>query len=418
MKDFEGYYPPDFDKLWDEATFVFDTNVWLDLYRFSQKASEDLFNILKQLKEKDRIWIPYQFAYEYHENMMSIHDEINDEYDVHEKDLEKQRKSLEEKLNRLKNRHGFEVKAHVAKAQKVYEEITQNFETFVKDHKCRLRGEPLLKDRIAQLIEGNYGKNYPDSCKEKIQTVGGNRDIPPISKGKKYGDLIGWFQILDYAKENSKPIILITDDKDWFHEYKGKTKPHPRMIQEIYDKAGVGFYLYKTGIFMKYARDYLKSHVSNETIEEVTNRGKYTTQQESSTASLMRRRFRMRGALRSMQRNVDIMHEELRLSVQSPDTSIIRGALRSMRQNVDIIRGGLRLSVQSPDTSLIRGGLRSIQQDVDIMHEALRLSVQSLDTSLIRGALRSMRRNVNIMHDELAQYTHLTRLLEDDNTTS
>ena len=244
MKDFEGYYPPDFDKLWDEATFVFDTNVWLDLYRFSQKASEDLFNILKQLKEKDRIWIPYQFAYEYHENMMSIHDEIDDEYDAHKEYLEKQRKALEEKLNHLKNRHGFEVEEHVAKAQKVYEEITQNFETFVKDHKCRLRGEPLLKDRIAQLIEGNYGKNYPDSCKEKIRALGGNRDIPPASKDKKYGDLIGWFQIIDYAKKNSKPVILITDDKDWFHEYKGKTKPHPRMVQEIYDKAGVGFYLY------------------------------------------------------------------------------------------------------------------------------------------------------------------------------
>ena len=170
---------------------------------------------------------------------------------------------------------------------------------------------------------------------------------------------------------------------------------------------------------MERARDYLKSHVSNETIEEVTNRGKYITQQESPTASLVQRRlYRMRGALRSMQRNVDIMREELHLPVQS-DTLKMYRALRSMRRNVDIIREELRFSVQSLDPSIIRGALRLIQQDVDIiMREELRLPVQSLDPSIIREALRSMRRNVDIIREELAQYIHLTQPLDDDNTTS
>lgn len=424
MKDFEGYYLPDFDKLWDEATFVFDTNVWLDLYRFSQETSEDLFDILEQLKGDGRIWIPYQFAYEYHENLMSIYDKIDNEYNEREKDLEKQREDLKRILNRLKNRHGFEVESYVAKAQKVYEEIIQNFEAFVKDHKCRLHGKPLLKDRIAQLIEGNYGKNYPDSCKEKIRAAGENRDIPPTSsKDKKkdtsdpYGDLIGWFQILDYAEENSKPIILITDDKDWFHEHKGKTKPHPRMVQEMYDKADVSFYLYKTGIFMKRARDYLKSHVSDETIEEVTNRGKYTTQQKSPTASLVQHRlYMMHEALRSIQQNVDIIHEELELiqpldrsmrdalhPMQSLDTPKMHEALRSIQQDVDVMREELPLIRSLP--LFMYEVLRSIQQDVDMMREELR-SIQLLNPSIIRIVLRSIQQSVDIVREEMLRIQH------------
>ena len=46
LKGFEGYYPPDFDKLWNEATFVFDTNVLLDLYRFLRQYRKEMLDIL------------------------------------------------------------------------------------------------------------------------------------------------------------------------------------------------------------------------------------------------------------------------------------------------------------------------------------------------------------------------------------
>ena len=64
LKGFEGYYPPDFDKLWNEATFVFDTNVLLDLYRSSPKYRKEMLDILDILE--GRIWIPHQFFFEYH----------------------------------------------------------------------------------------------------------------------------------------------------------------------------------------------------------------------------------------------------------------------------------------------------------------------------------------------------------------
>ena len=90
-----------------------------------------------------------------------------------------------------------------------------------------------------------------------------------------------------YAKENNKPVILITNDNDWFYKYNGKVKGTcPELVQEMYDKAGVSFYSYKTVKFIKYARDYLESQVSDETIEEITNRDKYIAQRELSARNL------------------------------------------------------------------------------------------------------------------------------------
>ena len=37
----------DFDIIWKEATFVFDSNVLLDLYRLPKSASDDLLKVFK-----------------------------------------------------------------------------------------------------------------------------------------------------------------------------------------------------------------------------------------------------------------------------------------------------------------------------------------------------------------------------------
>ena len=82
MKDmFPEYYQPtedEFKQLWADAIFVFDANVLLDIYRYSPKASKELIGILKDLD--DRIWLPYQFALEYHRNMAEVKETSHTEY--------------------------------------------------------------------------------------------------------------------------------------------------------------------------------------------------------------------------------------------------------------------------------------------------------------------------------------------------
>jgi len=76
MRDlFPGFYysypqGEELSKLWEEAIFVFDANMLLNVYRYSSKALDRYLDILNHLKHK--IWIPYQVANEYQENREEV----------------------------------------------------------------------------------------------------------------------------------------------------------------------------------------------------------------------------------------------------------------------------------------------------------------------------------------------------------
>ena len=87
-------------KLWADCIFVFDTNVLLDLYRFSDSARDALFKVMESLG--DRLWIPYQVAYEYFENRLGV---IEDQSDAYAKSISGL-KAAKEKFN-TGTRHPF-----------------------------------------------------------------------------------------------------------------------------------------------------------------------------------------------------------------------------------------------------------------------------------------------------------------------
>lgn len=296
IKGFEGYYPPDFDRLWNEAIFIFDTNVLLDLFRYSPNTRKELLDILEKLD--DRIWIPHQFFYEYHRNKMTVHYTIADAYRQSEKQLEKcsditrqQMNLLKDKFQNLKNRTGVEIDTRIDKVDAIFEEIQSQLSNSREQHESSLDAEP-LEEKIAQLFAENFGDPFDDACLQNIRKLAKERikrGIPPGSskdskkeKSDPDGDLIGWFQTIKHADCNKLPIILVTNDNDWFLKPSGKTiGPHPELLQEMYDKASVSCYIYKTAQFVQYAREYLDAQVSDETIEEAETRESYIIHQES-----------------------------------------------------------------------------------------------------------------------------------------
>jgi acetolactate synthase small subunit len=59
---------------------------------------------------------------------------------------------------------------------------------------------------------------------------------------------------------------------DWWLKFNGKIiSPHPELINEMFSKAGVKFYMYQSSQFMEHAKVYLKSHISKDSIDEVRN---------------------------------------------------------------------------------------------------------------------------------------------------
>ena len=367
----EYFYDPDIEKMWKTAIFVPDTCVLLDIFRFPPESSKGLLKILKHLKDQKRLWIPHQFAYEYVRKLSSIRRDIQKDDDERMKDLDRLKQDVDNALRKFDDQTDYELGEQITKIEDIFRTIKKDLQEHRKKHKERLKPE-YLEGEIDKLFADRIGAPYNDQelaeiygegeWRYKLQRPPGFKDENKLVS-RRYGDLIGWLQIIKYAENETRkpPVILVTSDSggdDWFDKLRPNEKtrgPHPELVKEMHDKAKVDFYLYQTGEFMGLANKYLEldKRIDANAIKEARKR-------EKRVSPVLRRLYMMRGALRSMQRNVDIMREELRLPVQA-DTLKMHRSLRSMRRNVDIIREELRSPVQSLDPPIIREALRSIQ---------------------------------------------------------
>ncbi len=216
---------------WQEGIFVFDTNMLLNVYRYTQKTRERYFEVLDLLKERNQLWIPYQVAYEYQDNRTEVIQGQLDAYTEVSNMLQTTIQKLESSLEPYKRKHGFididklteELTSAIKKAKTT---ITQGKEKDKKEYEALKKHDRLL-EKLEELFQGNIGSPYSNSRLEEIYRQAQLRielRIPPgwedevKNSFKAYGDTILWFQLVDYARTQNKPIIFVTDDgkKDWW----------------------------------------------------------------------------------------------------------------------------------------------------------------------------------------------------------
>jgi hypothetical protein len=250
----------EFSEIWQECIFAFDANVLLDVYRYSSETRERFFEILRRFK--DRIWIPHQAALEYHEHRLNI---ISEKFE----NFENLQNYLNDLSKELSYGHPFVeadelqiLLSRIEAVQDILQEITGKHLNF-------LSNDPHW-EVLAELFDGKIGEPFSIGKQEDIRREAEKRfkrKIPPGYKdgskegNKCFGDVILWFQLINYAKSQKKPIVLLTNDskEDWWLKHKGKTiGPRPELIQEISLEAGVRFHMYSRDNFMKYAQEFLK----------------------------------------------------------------------------------------------------------------------------------------------------------------
>ena len=64
--------------LWESATFVFDTNVLLNLYRYTAKTRDRLLQSLEELR--DKLWMPHHVAEEFMKDRCKVISYYNSDY--------------------------------------------------------------------------------------------------------------------------------------------------------------------------------------------------------------------------------------------------------------------------------------------------------------------------------------------------
>ena len=286
-KEFIGFYNPteeEINESWTNGIFAFDANTLLNLYRYSETTRKDFLDALKGIK--DRLFLPYQSAFEFHNNRNGVVDTIANSYAEIENFIKEIFKSnVEPQLNRYKKHptikieniiglyNGFleKVKTELVKQQEnhpdfklkdeVLDELTELFENVVGK-------KPTKEELITLYAEGKtrYNDKVPPGFKDEDAKKGkGDRNI--------YGDFIIWKELIDYTKNSKNRLIFITDDskEDWWKKEQGKTiRPREELIKEFFDITGIRILIYNPEQFLQFVKSYkLIPKIDDKSIKEI-----------------------------------------------------------------------------------------------------------------------------------------------------
>ena len=290
---FYEYYTPskeEFDKMWAEGLFVFDTNVLLNIYKYRTETKEQLLGFLKRNELNNRIWLPYNVVYEFQERRLSIIDNQMNSYDKLADKLDKKHNEINNALDYYKEHRYLNINTLKVEIDRFFSQINKNIKNQKKTHPDWFEDDKILKE-ISEIFKEKIGDKFKPKELEIIYRDGQERygnKIPPgykdweRKKGQKYdiydkreyGDLVIWKQIINKAKEVKQPIIFITEEEKedwWFNEYRSKIglRPRKELIKEIREEADVLFYMYTTKNFIEQAKHYFGIKINQNIIDEI-----------------------------------------------------------------------------------------------------------------------------------------------------
>jgi len=243
-----------------EYVYVFDTNVYLNLLRYSNNTANDMLEIYIELK-KD-IWVPRQVYKEFKKNFPIVNGtrENNIKYAITQSKnaINLCYESIKKQLSifgiyKFSNSEEILKNIHL-KTEELKECINDYNDINVKDtgNKGFLDAKEVDKffDNIVSeqrdLLQSELLSIYKEGdIRYKYKIPPGYMDDPKNNpKSKKvgtsiFGDLILWNEIISYSKKQNKPIIFVTADtkEDWF-VLKGKKPISPciELLDEFSEK--------------------------------------------------------------------------------------------------------------------------------------------------------------------------------------
>jgi len=260
---------------------VLDASVLLDLYEYSETTIAETFAVLQKLADSSRLWLPHQAALEYQRGRpAAIVSQETEQYDIAYAAVPKLRKIADE----LREKLGQHAYLNPDDTVEIVEKAARDYEDHVKhSRECHpsLRDTDNIRSRLDSLYASRIGQPWSperlgDMAKDGKERY--ERGTPPgfADKDKpahlRYGDLVFWCQVLEFAAASSASIIVVTNDakEDWWTKPKGQLfGPRPELRAEFRAEVGGDFYMYSHDRFMKWAADYLAVGVDQESIDEI-----------------------------------------------------------------------------------------------------------------------------------------------------
>lgn len=275
IKEYLSYSEDEKLDLWNHATFVFDTNVFLNLYRYTGRTREILLSAIDKLQA--RLWMPHQVAYEFMKSRNKIILETNNQYTMLKSDADS---FIGKCLSTLKQDQKGKDLVELENQILTWIETAKKKNVIVTDS-----NSDLILSKLLSYYEGRVGPGFTEDELKIIETEGKSRyalKIPPGYKdaGKQngenannaYGDYIVWKQILNYAESQKKDIVLVTNDQkeDWWEIVHGQTiGPRPELRKEFFEKTSHRLHMYSMRSFITRFENGNDVEIDRETIDEI-----------------------------------------------------------------------------------------------------------------------------------------------------
>lgn len=302
---FPGHFRPaeaEYAAIWASAHIALDTNVLLNMYRYSERTANEFISVLESYSEA--LWLPYRVAEEFFDQRTSV---ISDQVKKLQEIIDCASK-LHADLN-PKSQHPLVDDDLAASFNIVKDRIINQLEGDIKKQRALISGDTILpriaslftdekvgdpfeKERIEEVLrEGakRYDEKIPpgymDADKAKALTQGrksakspeksSDEDISSISlidRCKPFGDLFVWLQIMQKAADSQRPIIFVTADakEDWWEKKSNMmVGPRPELIREFRDKTGQQVLLYSPEQFLVFANRMRAEPITEAAISEV-----------------------------------------------------------------------------------------------------------------------------------------------------
>jgi len=277
-KLFPGYYKKtetDIRGIWENGLILFDTNVLLNLYRYSDATRETLLELISKFSKQ--IFLPHQSALEYNRNRYEV---IAEQEKAYKEFLEKIAQIQKDLQSTSKPPF---LTAKIDKdLNKVFENVSLEVQESIEKYCDYLKQDPIY-DRISDLFENKITDSFDNERLFEIYKEGEERykvKIPPgfedektKNDNRKYGDLVLWKQVIELAKKEKKDIILVTDERkiDWWWKLKDDRNMGPRqeLVEEIKREADVEFYMYSSERFLSYGQTFLKEKINQQALDEI-----------------------------------------------------------------------------------------------------------------------------------------------------
>ncbi|WP_157357457.1 PIN-like domain-containing protein [Amycolatopsis nigrescens] len=407
---FHGYLPlqsDEYDALFSEGIVVLDTNALLNLYRYTPKSRRELLNGLEVISKQ--LWLPHQVGLEFHRRRIDIIREQQSFYNKIEKIILSSADGIRSQIETLSINPFVDIKSTAARIDKFFRELESGlrneFEESLKEYGISPRADPVIEE-LMSLYDGKVGDSFSNEEWDEIRKDADRRydsEIPPGFRDKhktdedaKYGDFVIWKQMLNYASQQARPILFVTDDnkEDWWWKSKGQTLgPHPVLREEFRNHTGKTFYAYRTQVFVEKLKERTEGKVSADTLNEVKliseKQDRYREEREnerllreeslpiakeveerrpvknesiSKTRALYRPRFNTVGDLRKITRSLERERE-----LKAAELDMARRRLSAMANDRKIY---LTDSVESIDEDVLAAPLLEFTNAVAEMEQA------------------------------------------------